>query len=185
MNTWLCATSQRNHGFCFNLEVSFSAIQKKGHQNNQNTCCGNVSFTGLWNLYSMLTFIRNIKLSILSHLGSCDINFQEPAWQKSWNQRARRDFMWISKHCQCESHPRHILWICERKRRASQVAFLMALRFQDAACKFSAKKEAGVMSLFPKPLLTTFRFCTFTLQLKISITLTVFLGASQMGHLSK
>lgn len=174
MNSWLCTTSQKNHGFSFNQEVGFSAIQKKEHQNSQNPCCGNVPLTSLWNLWSMLTFTQSLKPSILGHLGSCDVNCQGPVWHKSWNQRARRGSMWISKQGQWEAHSRHILWFCERKCRASQVAFALALSFQDAPCKFSAEEMAGVMSLFLKPFPTTFWFHTFRLHLEIPINLPVF-----------
>lgn len=68
----------------------------------------NAFFTGLWNLFSRLAFIRSIKSSVLCHLGSCDVNCQGLAWHKSWNQRARRGSMGISKHGHCDP-PRHIL----------------------------------------------------------------------------
>ena len=141
--------------------------------------------TSLWNLYSILTFIQSLKPSILSLLGSCDVNCQGPAWYKSWNQRARRSSMWISKQGQWEAHPRDILWICKRTCRASQVVFPLTPSFQDAPCKFSADEMAGVMSLFLKPFPIAFRFHTSRLHLEIPINSPVFLGAFQMSHLSK
>lgn len=177
------------HNFSGKLWIFFSprswslCIQNKGHQNSQSTCCGNVSFVGLWNLYLMLTFARN-KSSPLGHLGSWDVNCQGPAWQKGWNQRASRGSMWISKQGQREPHPRHPWWICKRTHRASQVTFPLALGFQKAPCEFSAQEMAGVMSPSPKAFQQP-SILDIQLALKNSEQPPVFSVAFQMSCLSK
>lgn len=166
--------------FLLTKKLASPRSKSKGHQRTAKIpAVQTFPSLGLWNLYPMLTLIRSTKSSILGHLGRCDVNCQRPAWHKSRNQRARRGSMRISKHGHRGPHPRHILWICERRRRASRAAFPLALSFQDAPCKFSAGEVAGVMSLFPKPFPTTFRLDAFGLHLKISIYSPVFLGAFQ------